>query len=239
MGKKVNITAPLGVSEIILRKGTALEAKAPKSIKIDGILASPHQFLTGKPTMASLVEDIHLLIMKDKGRLELHVKDTDPYTEHVISGQLTRDKAMDLFKINTDKRWTVQEFLKFIRTVKYYFASGDEQKALIESLQKWSAKVEIVINEHQSTTGNSMSMLEKKVGGIELKTKFKLNVPIYQGYDKKQFDVEIGFDPKSNAVDLYLISDELFELEASLREKLVDDEIAKFEKYAFSKIQVS
>ena len=240
MGKQIKITAAPGVSELVIRKGEALAARAPKSINIVGILSAPFQFILGKTALIkdNLVE-CHLLIFKDLGKLELHVKDTDPYTEHVIVGKLSRDKAAELFRINSDKRWTVSEFLKFIRTVKYYFAEPSEQAALIESLQKWNAKIETVIKEHNDQSGNSLAMLEKKVGDVSLKRTFKLNIPIYQGFDKQTFSVEIGLDPKNTAVELYLISDELFELEAKFRESLIDKAIAEFDSWAFSKIQVS
>jgi len=237
---EIKVTAAPGVSEITVRKGEALEARPLKAIKIDGILSAPIQFLNGKKDyFIDKILFCHLLIFIDLGKLELHLQDTDPYTEHVITGKLTKDKAAELFKINSDKRWSVSEFLKFIRTVKYYFAEPSEQAALIESLQKWNAKIETVIKQHNDQSGNSLAMLEQKVNDVTLKRKFNLNIPIFQGFDKQTFTVEIGLEPKNTSVELYLISDELFELEARLRESLMAKAIAEFDGWAFSKIQVS
>lgn len=224
--------------EFVLREGAAREDKAPKSIIMEGTLQAPAQFLDGKKDEAN-PKTAHIRIMNDKGILELHLQDIDPFTEHIITGKLRRDSAIDQFKINSDFRWTIQLFLKFIKTMRFYFADATQCQALVSSLQKWSAKVEMVIKEHQDTSGNSMFQLEKKVGEVEMMNSFVLNIPIYQGYSKAKFKVEIGLDPKSSSVDLYLISDELIELEIQLREKYIEQEIKKLEWFSCSKITIS
>lgn len=226
-------------TELTIRKGDALAAKPGRSINIKGTFGAPLQFLLGKKSLANDVENIHLLIFGDVGKLELHLKDQDPYVEHIVAGSLTPDTNLAQFAINTDKRWGVRDFVKFVRTMRYYFAERSEADAIVESLNKWQAKVETVIKDHNDTAGNSLIMLERKVQDIQLKTKFKLNVPIFQGYPKVTFTVEIGLDPSSAKVDLYLISDELIELTAQNRESILAEELKKFDEYTFSKVRVS
>lgn len=222
--------------EIVIRKGEALPPKADKSININGTLSAPFQFLQGKKFDDATV---HLQIKKDTGSLELHVQDTNPHTEHVITGALKRDSVLNQFKINSDHRWSVREFVKFVKTMRFYFADKDAHQKLVESVQKWNVTVEKTIKEHNDNTGNSLLMLETKVRDISLVNKFILEVPIFQGYPKKKFTVEIGLDPKNTAVDLYLISDELIELEIGFREQTIETELKKFDQYTFSKIVVS
>lgn len=114
----------------------------------------------------------------------------------------------------------------------------DAHNSLIESLQTWNAKIVTILQEHNDQTGNSLMHLERKVEEVKLKRTFNLNIPIFKGYPKVSFDVEIGLDPKSNAVDLYLISDELIELEHTQREKCLAEEITKMD-IAFSKIEIA
>lgn len=235
----LNISDPTGeFKELIFRVGEAIPAKTPRSIIIDGTLSAPFQFLEGKKGVFE-DKDIHLQIFKDKGKLVLHLRDTDPYTEHVITGALRRDSVLEQFKINTDYRWRVSELVKFIKTMRYYFSSADEHKKLLDNLQKWSAKIETVIKEHNDQSGNSLLMLEKKVNDVDLNRTFNVELPIFQGYDKKKFKVEIGLDPKNTSVELYLISDELIELEIGFREKLIAEEISKFDSSTFSKVIIS
>jgi len=232
-----NLHLTVSGSEVTIRQGEALPAKAPKSIVINGTLAAPSQFLAGKspdPLQS------HIKIAKDKGEIVLHVQDTDPYTEHIIRGELKRDSILEQFQINTNTRWTVAEFLKFIKTMRFYFADRAAQGALVSALQKWSIAVERVITEFNDNKGNSDFRLETKVRAVEgLINNFDLNIPIFQGYEKSKFTVEIGLDPKNTAVMLYLISDDLIELEIGQREKLIESELAKFASFACSKVFVS
>jgi len=231
---KINLTTEQ--KEIIIRKGEALEAKAEKSIVINGTLGAPFQFLSGKtPDPAKS----HIQIASDKGELTLHIQDTDPYTEHIIKGELKQDSVLKLFAINSDKRWSIQEFLKFIKTMRFYFSDKAAHSKLIESLQKWSVKVDRVITEHNDNKGNSNFQLETKVREVELISKFDLSISIFQGYEKMKFTVEIGLDPKNTAVQIYLISDELIELEIGQREKLIHSEISRFATFACSKVYIS
>lgn len=223
--------------EVIIREGEALPPKAPRAIIINGTLLAPYQFKEGKDLNP---RDCHIQVKKDQGIIELHVQDTDPYTEHVIRGSLTKDSVLALFGINSERRWSIRDFLKFIKTMRFYFADKGAHSALIESIQKWSVKIERVITEHNDQKGNSNFQLETKVQAVEgLVHKFDLTVSIFQGYPKAKFTVEIGLDPKNTEVQLYLFSDELIELEIGQREKFIYDELAMFGDFNCSKIQVS
>jgi hypothetical protein len=236
--KKININTYGKEGELVIREGDALPVLHPNDIKITGTLGAPYQFYEGKKEKIKAI-DSHITIKKDQGVIILNVNDQDPYTVVQIIGQLKKDGALDLWKINTDHRWTVQGFLKFIKTQRYFFDNPAECSALVESLQTWNAKVETVIKQHNDNAGNSLQLLEKKVSEIGLKTKFNLHIPLFQGYPKVKFTVEIGFDPKTNSVDLYLISDELFELEIREREKHIDAELSKFSEFSCSKVVLS
>lgn len=225
-------------NEVIIRTGDAPEILYPTSIGIVGILAAPFQFYEGKKESCP-PDKCHIQIKKDAGVIVLNVLDTDPKSGHQIIGQLKKDSFFEAWAINTDKRWTVSSFLKHIKMQRVFFSNRMEVDALVESLQKWEANVETIIKEHQSTSGNSLIMLERKVGNIGLKTKFKLNIPIFQGYPKQEFEVEIGFDAKLNSVDLYLFSNDLFELEIMHREALINEELAKFNDFPCSKVVLS
>jgi hypothetical protein len=229
-----NIT-PTG-SELTIRHGEAEKIVYPKGINITGILAAPFQFYEGKkPDPANC----HIQIKKDSGIISLHILDTDPHSSSVIIGQLTKDTYFREWAVNTEKRWTVSAFLKHIKMHRTFFTEKTECDAMVQSLQNWNAKVELVIKNHNDNSGNSLSLLERKVGDIELKTKFNLSIPIFQGYPKQKFTVEIGLDPKSSSVELYLFSNDLFELEIEHREKLIESELAKFNDFHCSKVVVS
>jgi len=234
--KDLNITLPDGTKELILRTGDAEKIAYPKGIKIDGILAAPYQFYEGKKPEA---KDCHIQIKKDTGHIALFILDTDPNSSSLITGRLYKDTYFEQWGINTEKRWTVSAFLKHIKMQRTFFTEKTECDAMVQSLQNWNAKVELVIKNHNDNSGNSLSLLERKVSDIELKTKFSLSIPIFQGYPKQKFTVEIGLDPKSSSVELYLFSNDLFALEIEHREKLIDEELSKFNGFPCSKVVLS
>ena len=240
MDAKTPVTIRTSEKEFSLIQGTKtfLGEVADKAITITGTLGAPFQFLLGKMDKVK-DPDTHLRIYKDLGKLELHVNDTDGRCQHVITGSLSKDKNLQSFRINTDETWSVSEFLKFIRTKKFFFADPGDQTALIAGLQTFGAKVERVIKEHNDNTGNSLFQLETRVNDIQLKRSFILDIAIFQGYDRKQFKVEIGFQPTATQVHLFLISEDLFTIELEYREKLINDEIKRFDKSTFSKVVVS
>lgn len=225
--------------ELTIRTGEAEAVKHEKSISITGTLGAPHAFFTGKKDITT-PDKIHLLIYNAEGKLKLVMGDRDPWTTHEIVGSLTKDSVLQSFGINASKMWSVRDFVKHIKATKYYFANAEEHKILVEKLQKWSVRVEKVIVDHNDHKGNVNFQLEQKVKEVEgFVDRFTLNIPIFQGYAKLKFTVEIGFEPKNTTVDLFLISDELFELEISNREKLIAEEVGKFADTDFSKIVIS
>jgi hypothetical protein len=234
--KDLNLTLPENSKELILRTGEAEKIVYPKGIDITGILAAPFQFYQGKTLDPALC---HIQIQKDKGVIALHILDTDPHSSSTIIGSLKNDGYFKDWGINTEKRWTVSTFLKHIKMQRTFFSEKSECDAMINSLQTWNAKVEMVIKNHNDNAGNSLSMLERKVSEIGLKTSFSLTIPIFQGYPKQKFTVEIGLDPKSNQVDLYLFSNDLFALEIEHREALIESELARFNEFGCSKVVIS
>lgn len=240
---QVNVTA-VG-NEVIIRYGEALKEAHPSAINLSGTLEAPFQFYSGKKDVKEVDPGYsHLLIWKDKGTIQLVLQDRNPHSQMQITGSLHKDSVLEQFKLNSDHRWTVQEFLKFIKTMRFYFADRTAHGKLVQSLQKWQIKVERVITEHNDNKGNSNFQLETKVqestgGENGLVTKFDLNIPIFQSYSKHKFSVEIGLDPKATSVQLYLISDDLIELEIGQREKLIEDALKKFDKFDCSKVVIS
>lgn len=242
MENKQSIYVNAAGPEVVIRTGEALDPKnhSAPSIKIDGTLGAPFQFLAGKAAIA-VDEDIHLIIDNEKGQLKLVAKDKDPYTTHTVTGTLARNSDLDLFGINVEGRfWGVREFRKFLRMVKVHFDDPSVAGNLIEQLNKFESDVQKLYKDHNSDDGNTLLQLETKVSKSSLTTRtFKLNIQLYKGYPKVQFKVDIGFEATAQAIMLYLISEDLYALEVTERERIMQTELAKFSERTFSKIVVS
>lgn len=234
---KLDINAP-GEHNILF--GEAEKKIYPKSVNITGVLSAPVDFLKGKLELFKK-ENAHLLIDRDKNALTLNLDDRNEKSPVTITGRLTPSEDLAAWSINTPTRWTVASLLAFVRERKFFFADPMVHAKLISSLQKWNVNVEVIIKQHNDNSGNSLAQLERKVGEIELVKEFTLCIPIYKGYPKKTFVVNIGLDPKNTQVDFFLYSDELFFLTRSDREVLFAKEIENFKTLGFdcSVVEVS
>lgn len=224
---------------LTILEGQAKPYKPEKSITLSGTLTAPYAFLIGRGELDQT--KIHLLIEKDKGALTLILADTDPETTHKILGKLTEDSALLEFGVNNDSRkWGNRDMVKFLRKMKFYFADKSEHTTLIDSLQKWNISVERIFSDHNNDrTGETKMSLETKVNSIQLLNSFVLEIPIYQGYPKVKFKVDIGIDTLQTQAQLYFFSDELVELKNVFREKIIDEELSKFDAFTFSKVVIS
>jgi hypothetical protein len=226
-----------GPGEYKILHGEAPDYIPRKSIRLMGVLGAPLAFLAGRGEVDQ--QHAHMTVDNDKGQLVLTVDDEHPETTHVITGSLSPDANLALFGINTEKRWGVKAFAKFIRTMRYYFADQNQVGQLIADLQKFEGTVTKIFKDHNDPTGDSLYHLEQKVDGVKMERRFKLKVPIFKGYADQTFTVEICYDTKSTTVDLFLISDELYMLEPQIRAELMSFELAKFAEYSFARVVVS
>lgn len=235
----MHVHLPQGQETIVFREGAAESIVYPKGIQLNGILAAPYQFYEGKKSLLDPLH-CHLRIWKSAGKIMFVTQDTDPRGSSCqITGDLVEDSVLASWHINTEHRWTVSALVKHLMMQKSFFADRWQCDELIASLRKWNVSIETVIKQHNDNSGNSLTMLEKKVRDVELISKFKLYIPIFQGYPKEMFTVEIGLDPKSNSVDLFLYSEELFALTIDRRESIIEAELARFEEFPCSKVVLS
>lgn len=234
---KLDINTP-GEHSILF--GEAERKIYPKPIDISGVLSAPYNFLKGKMGLFKK-EDAHLIIDRDNNNLTLNLDERSVTSPVSIEGKLSPSDDLHAWFINTPTRWSVASLLAFVRERKFFFADPMVHAKLISSLQKWNVNVEVIIKQHNDNSGNSLAQLERKVGEIELVKEFTLCIPIYKGYPKKTFVVNIGLDPKNTQVDFFLYSDELFFLTRSDREMLFNQEIDNFKTLGFdcSVVEVS
>jgi len=224
--------------EYIVRHGVAEPVKHQKSISISGVLDAPSQFLKGK-----IIDPLnsHLRIFGQEGKLELHIQDTDPNTNHVITGAVKKNSDLCTFQINSlTHRWSVADFLRFVKQNRFFFSNKEQHAKLITNMQAWNAKIETVLVQANDQKGNSNFQIEQKVRAVDgFVDKFELNIPVYQGDVNLKFTVEIGLEPKNTSVLIYLFSDELFELEITQRALLIKSALSAMEDQTFSKIIIS
>jgi hypothetical protein len=235
--QKFNINVSTNEKGVI----TILHGKAkdpdpnPKSLSVKGTLTAPFNYYLGrKNILDQMIEKCSLLVSADNKFIQLFVDDKSGIARDEITGTLTDNKALLDWDINTTERYSVRELVNFIRQRKYQFANSDDATQLIAELLNWHVKVENEVKAFNDNRGNSLSSFETRVTQIKLMDRFMLNMPIYTGYPKKQFMVEIGVEPVQGGVVLFLVSDALAETQAELVDEYIGAELKKFEDAGFN-----
>lgn len=223
-------------NEVIIREGQALELKPPTQIIVNGVLKAPAQFFEKKKDNYE-PQNCHVLINKSSNTVSFVANDRDAYKDKV-TGYLLISNELDAFQINQPKKWSIAEFRTFLRTVKFFFASPEEHAALLKSLESFSMNVSKTFENINNNSGNSRFMIETEVNKIPFKNEFILNIPLFKGYPKESFTVEIGIDPTSNEVKLFLVSSAIYELIEAKKETYIKEAIAIFEEFGCSIIEV-
>lgn len=207
----------------------------PKSLSASGILTAPFNYYLGrKDILDQMKERCSLLISVDGKFIKLYIDDKSAVATDQITGTITDNKSLSEWAINTAKRYTVREFVNFVKQRKYQFVNGEQANQLISELLTWHVKVEKEVKDFNDNRGNSLSSFETRITQIKLMDHFQLNIPVFTGYPKQIFTVEIGVEPTTNGVNLFLISDELAEMMPQLIDTYIGDELKKFEDAGFN-----
>src|SRR5690348_15849440 len=126
---------PTTPGDYSIRNGEAEKVKHPLALNINGILAVPAEFLTGKKEEYAQ-ELAHLSIDKDNQTLKLVLDEYDPNSKDEIICKLLDDAEVVLWGINSSTRWPVGALLQFVRERRFFFEDRSEQERLLASLQK-------------------------------------------------------------------------------------------------------
>jgi hypothetical protein len=224
-----------GITELTIREGAPLPMKEPIKIALSGILDAPGQFLIAKKHLYEK-DNCSLIVDSTKGVLKFIINEVDPYG-HFINGSLKEAEAIQEFCINKDKKFSLHELVKLIKKTKYYFPDKQEHASIIIALQNFSAKVTTDIQNKNDNRGNTKNSLER-MSQTEAPAHFKLAIPIYEGYDKISFRVDVGLDPTDADIRFFLESEDLFVLLQTEKEKLISAQVGLFKEWGCAIVNV-
>lgn len=218
--------------------GNTLEEKHLLSVQLAGILSAPADYLEHKKGNWE-PKNCHVRVDYTSGTILLFT-DEKLHNGDVIKGALEESTILKRFKINTGAQFTNAELQTLFRTNKYWFAGqGEDQLRILTALQKFNATVQTKMQQHNSNSGNTLQSLEREVSGIEWNRTFRLNIPVFEGYEKFTVPVEIVVVPDDTRIKFYLESPEVYELIEASKAALIEAEIARFRAWGCSVVRTS
>lgn len=209
---------------VTIKHAKALDEQPPKTLNIIGELSAPGDWYEKRKMDVEGVKSF-AGVDRNGGTITLIIDENNPYRTSVV-GRLTLNTSLSIFKINEQKYYGVKELASLLRMNRAAFYDKEENAKIIEGLSKFSAKINTQLESKDDLKGNIKQSIERTLQ-TELKLNFILNIPIFSGYEKVKFMVEINADVRDSAVSFWLESIELSEIISNMKEEKLSQQIKR------------
>lgn len=227
---KLNVVVPKDYNgtpiEVVLREGAApkmLDPKEPETIDIHGTIDSPLRWLEKRVELIDQ-KACHIIVDRNNMVIQLVINETD-YYGHTITGRLKPSKEIELFGINSERKWDPIKLSQFFKLNRAFFADRAENMKLVSDLKCFKAKVNQDIERSKEENGSRTENYSQVVDS-NLPSSFKLNIPLFNGGDKEKIEVEIYADVDGRDVSLSLVSAGANEVMENTKNRVIDQQLS-------------
>lgn len=243
--KEIKVNVNTNNDEVTVRAGEA-EPVVPfrKALTLSGNIDIAFRYLKNAPTWFSFIGKDHsysdsplqyseLIVNREKGTIDLIVDRGNPW-ESKYNGALVMSDIFELFGVNSGKSYTTFELADLIKMNRSYLETTDRAMVLVSVLRNFKATVDKQVELSDDARGNKRALIGQIVDS-NIPEAFKLNLPIFKGFDPIEFEVEINI----NAGDLSctLISPSVNDYINENKSDLIDAQLAAiFEIYPTLKV---
>ena len=229
--ENVNINHEKAELRVVEVQGLA--EKPQQQVKINGNIDSVLCFLEkryignantcGEETENTVLPlDSHVLINRDKKSIALVFNETDAYAIGNVSGELVIHKDFEKWKINTGEAWSHQQLAEFCKMNRSLFPDTSIAMTLFKELKDIKVKTDKEYERSTDNRGSERFLIAQKVISSNIPDKFRLNVPIFKGQAKQEFEVEVYVDASSYQVSL--ISPQANDIVQEVLDSIIDEQ---------------
>lgn len=214
-----------GIAIVEVRTGEAAKIPDMRSFNFSGNIDTVSEYLTKMKDMVK-TEDCIIECDYDSKRITLSI-DHDCEIKSVIQGNLTKTEELKRFEINAGKFYSSKNLIDLIKRNRLYFLNKDN-KNILDKLMKLTFDKTISGKNFDDTKGN-LSLSYDQAVKLNSEMHFILDIKIFKGFPAVHVPVEICFDISETGVTFWLESIELIEIEKTLSDKIINDELAKID----------
>jgi len=193
MNEKINIHTKEGTNVIEILHGEAKKIDYANSISVTGDIKAPADFLDRR---IDVMDNNEILVeIHDKERV-IDMKYRQQFNDSIhISGRVFIFPDLLAFKINKKEgTFSKDAFISLIRFSRRYFVETDKASLILEELKKFSIEINKTFEDVNDQRGNKRLVAEQVVSNLSLPVFFRLNIPLFQGFDYIGFEVELFYD---------------------------------------------
>ena len=217
--------------ELIIRNGDAqnvLDVKPPVKIALAGTITSVSEFITRRMDQQDQipVKRCNVVVDREEIKISLTTNENDAYLAGSVVGQLKLHPKYEEFGINSSKRWHPNALGEFLKMNRSFFVDRESNMKLVTLLKNFQAKIDTTIEKEKSDNG---SFKDNYFGVVSsnLPPAFTLKIPIFKGQSAQNIEVEFYAAVDGKDIGLTLVSPGANDILESLRDTVIDAEIAK------------
>lgn len=214
-----------GVREIIIREGQALPAKEPIPVRIDGTIDAPARWAENRKSVIPQLNSF-MCINRQEMRITLVENETSSYFNRII-GKMTLSDKFKEFGINSGKYITNFEMADLFKMNRSFFETKTICMDLVSKLKNLKASVNKQIEASNNDRGNRRKLVDQ-VMEHNIPESFKLSLPIFNGTEPQEVEVEINVD--ADDLSCTLISPHAKDLIERMRNEKINEVIERVKK---------
>jgi hypothetical protein len=222
MKNELNLSVVSENGTVTILEGKALEQKEQRVIDINGILNNPAEWLKKRITEIDAMQ-AHVVVNREKMTILLVTEEKNHYATK-IAGALQLHPDFTKFEINTGEYMTAFDMAHLFKMNRSCFEVQNEAMNLVTKLQNFKATVNKELENNNNNRGDRKVLIDQTVKS-NLPEAFTLCIPIFKGQPKETFEVEVYV--KADDLSCTLVSPGANDLVAKMRDKAIDDVIAK------------
>lgn len=233
---KLNVVVPKDYNgtpiEVVLREGQApkaLDPKEPMTVMLKGTIDAPYRWLEKRVDLIDQKKS-NIIVSRDNMYIGLTIDETN-YYQTSIEGTLQPSKEMQEFGINSDYQWDPIKLSQFLKMHRAFFKDKTENMTLVSTLKNLKAKVIQDVVRSKEENGNKTDNYSQVVDS-NLPKSFKLNIPLFKGFQREEIEVEIYADVDGRDFTLSLVSAGANEAIEEYKNKTIDAELERIKMIA-------
>lgn len=225
--------------EVVIRHGEALKPNEPQRVNVLGTLSAPLAYYQQRSSLG-LVDKGKCLV---RYRKELQSKkgiiyDGNPFIEFqedpkdqlsvTVGGVMVVSEELKSWQINGEPR-SVKDLAAFLRLKRRFFKNPEDHTNLLSGLQDFKMNVNTDVANKDNRRGETNYAVAKQAKDHNLPPYFTVEMPVFLGTEAKSFRIDLEFDLRDAGMSIYLLSDELFELQENLVDEMFTSVLKGFD----------
>jgi len=225
MSEKISLTLIENQTEVLIREGKALELKEPLKVNFTGTIQSVVNYFEKRQNVCN-AENSRVEYDYEAGTLKLIINEKNHYHD-TIQGKIQFSKEYEQFGINTDKLWSPEALVKFLKMNKQWFPDNERHLALVGAVQKNNAKINSSLEKEKDDRGNKTDNFNRTVE-TNIPVEMTLQMKLFKGSERVYtFIIEIGVDATDTGIRIWFMSPELAEIINIEVKETIDAALAK------------